>query len=223
MMMMLRDAFNTLLKRHNITCNNNTVHNMSMRHQYQHQSSFKQLWCEAVAPLVMDAFAIYLWATPLTTSLVSRAPLGSIGTTVAIAFLVFIGNMVIHPRRCIHFHAKTNIAENPLFRALWLYTCADAVSHSTGGTGAVMSFTIVVFLPLIYARVPASLAACSALYATAFFVLTIARAVVIQVEPPESSSFIGGGVLNSTLQSTLDSTLQSTLDSTLQSTLDSTL
>jgi len=217
---MLGDAMNTRLNRQNSTDDTNTTavphtHTHSTIRQPEQKSEKIITWCEVVAPLVMDAFATFLWATPLTTSMLAHAPMGSLGTTVVIALLVFLVNMAIHPH-ARRFIARTNVSENSLFRAMWLYVCADAVSRSTGGTGDAMSFTVVAFIPLLYNRVPASLAACSALYATAFFALTATRYVLIQFETPqqqsstrvlESSTIIGGNLIDSgdLLISNLDS------------------
>ena len=87
-----------------------------------------------------------------------------------------------HTRR---FHATTNVSENPLFRALWLYVCRHRVSHHRGDGCCHVRHRCGIYTT--HNRVPASLAACSAL-CNCLFALSAAHSFLRQCEPPQSRS-----------------------------------
>lgn len=149
-------------------------------------ASIKELWIEGVTPLLLEAFAIHLWVPPIANSLISTRPMiaGSHALTLAVigsvvAIFTFLVNLWIHP----HTHsilAKTGVGESPLFRSVWVFICACAVSRYTGNDG-IMQFTVVTILPLVYVRVPEQLASCAAVYAGIFSILCICHHIALFV------------------------------------------
>ena len=135
---------------------------------------FREVWIDDLTPIMIDAFALYIWATPFITRLLS-----TVGTTVwwyvatvmVIAMLTFTVNLAAHKH--IHWlHSDLRVCESPLFRSVWLFAAMSTVTRHTEG-GGVLPFTIVTFLPLVYVRISPLLPPVTALYATGFFVCTI--------------------------------------------------
>jgi hypothetical protein len=132
--------------------------------------------------LVLEAFAMHLWVTPISNNLMNNSPLilnSSVITLLVISLIAssftFGVNVCIYP----YLHRildTTNVSESPLFRAVWVFICAASVTRYTGTVG-MMQFTIVTFVPLIYIRVPDKLASCSAVYALIFLVITAAHTI----------------------------------------------
>ena len=159
--------------------------------------SFMQIWMEGVTPLVLDAFVMHIWATPLIRGLINGAPMNSgVGETVSIvtvaALLTLVVNVCIHPH-VLRFHRTTGICDSPLFRAIWIFSSAAATRRYIGG-GTVMSFTIITFLPLIYIRPPPHLPVVSSLYGLLFFCLSAGRSFLMlfrqeSVGPTMDTSF----------------------------------
>ena len=133
-----------------------------------------ELWIEWVTPLILDTFSIYLTANPITTNLVETLPLNAGGTTPLLAVfggvMTFALNMFMIPyvRRFVH---ETGVSDTPLFRSVWLFICACAVNRYTA-SNSIMTFTVVTFIPYVYIRVRHQLAACAAVYALIFLLLT---------------------------------------------------
>ena len=142
------------------------------------RKSFAQMCIEGITPLVLDAFVMHIWATPLIRSLINGAPTDS-GTsetfaivTVA-AILTFTVNICMHPY-VLKFHRITSVSDSPMFRAIWIFSSAAATRRYSVGSPA-LSFTIVAFLPLVYVRIPHHLRVASALYGFVFFCLSAGR------------------------------------------------
>jgi hypothetical protein len=130
------------------------------------------LWVEGISPLVIEVFVIYVWSTPLTTNILqtsysSDIKIETVFILFVLALLTFALNVCIYPYLTT-IHDTTNISHSPLFRSVWTFTCAVFIRMSTGIVG-IIPLTILVFLPLIYVRVPRPLASISAIYAVIFF------------------------------------------------------
>lgn len=145
-----------------------------------------ELWRVCIAPLVLDAFTMYLWAPPLISSLLNRPTInGHIpninpNTTpiiVIITMLTFFINVRIAPY-IKSLHGIVDVTNSPLFRSLWVFVCTTAITRYTGAID-IMSFAVVVFLPLIYVRVPQGINSVSAIYALMFLTLTIGRSILM--------------------------------------------
>jgi hypothetical protein len=137
-------------------------------------ASLKELCVEGVVPLLLDAFSMQLWLMPLVDSIMGSIPMGASATAstlcvaIILAVVTFVLNVSVYPH--LHpFLAHSRVGDSPLFRAVWVYTCAAAVTRYTGGAG-VMSFSIVTFVPFVYVRVPDILPVFASLYACVFFV-----------------------------------------------------
>jgi hypothetical protein len=136
-----------------------------------------------LAPLVLDAFAIHLWASPYTSCLIS----GSwTGTWVGIAVITFAVSFasVYH---AAHIHNRTGLVENALFRAAWLFTATKSVKNRIGS--GVLPLVLVAFLPLIYVRVAPDLPSVAAIYAILYFLLTGSRGTQVTAVCGNSSAF----------------------------------
>ena len=143
------------------------------------QPSIIEIWIEGFAPLVLDAFSIYLVTNTTTTSFVETLN----GTTQPLLFvaistgaLTFAMNMFMMPY-IRQFVNETGVGDAPLFRSVWLFICATAVTQHTATTG-IMTFTIVTFIPYIYIRVRHQLAACAAVYALVFLLFVVRNSVL---------------------------------------------
>lgn len=136
-----------------------------------------ELWVEGATPLVLDAFAVHLITTPFATSLINAINLNTGGTTrplLLIAALMVSVTFTMHlltHQYMRRFVNETGVCGNPLFRAVWVFICANFVTGFTTG-GGVMPFTIVAFVPFIYIRVRDQLAACASVYALVFLLFT---------------------------------------------------
>jgi len=140
-------------------------------------ASLYEFWSEGATPLIIDAFEISLWATPLIGSIVSSIPPGSSETKGVAIALMLVMTFLLNWRLISigrYFHTKLNICDSPIFRCGWIFICALAVSRYTGGKD-VSSFTVVAFLPLVYTRTSAHLPSCISFYALAFFILLTYR------------------------------------------------
>jgi hypothetical protein len=151
----------------------------------------KELWVESITPLVLEAFAIHLWATPIANSLMDKIP-----TILTLEIVLFVTCATFGVNLCIHpyvhrFLAKPSLSDSPLFRSVWIFICASAVTRYTG-TGGIMQFTLVALLPLVYVRVPHLLASCAAVFALLFLVLVAVHNIAFffaeRPSPPESLS-----------------------------------
>ena len=156
--------------------------------------SIEARWSEGVTPLVLDAFQIYVWAAPLTHSILACVEPGS-DKTHACMVLLMLGttlllNCAVLPN-ARWFHTRTGVMDSTLFRAGWVFICACAVARYTGG-GGVTGFAVVAFLPLVYVRVSGSLTGWAALYAVAFFALTLSRSV-LEPSPPGAGRLLWHG------------------------------
>jgi hypothetical protein len=144
---------------------------------HERDAGLYELWSEGVTPLIIDAFEICLWATPLVGSIVSSISpenneMRVVAVTLILAMTFFMNWQLVSVGR--YFHAKASICDSPIFRCGWIFICALAISRYTGGAD-VSCFTIVVFLPLVYTRVSTHLPSCISFYALIFFVLLLYR------------------------------------------------
>ena len=136
-------------------------------------TGFREIWSHSLTPLVIDAFTLYMWATPFTTHL-----LATVGTTagwyvttvMTVAMLTFTVSIVTY-KHVNWLHEEVGVSESPLFRSVWLFAAMGTVVRHVGGVG-VLPFTLVTFLPLVYVRISPLLPPITALYATGFFICT---------------------------------------------------
>jgi len=160
----------------------NNIHNTMYLRETRHP--LLRIWMDGFTPLVLDAFVMHIWATPLISCLINGASASSNGTfttsiVLVAAALTFTVNIYIHPH-LPHLHQKLGVCDSPLFRSIWIFASAAAVGRYTGD-GGILSFTVVTFIPLLYVRVSFVLPAVSALYATLFFALTAGRSLLVFV------------------------------------------
>jgi hypothetical protein len=142
----------------------------------------EELWVEGITPLVLEAFAIFIWTTPMTNSFLGKVPaiadsymLTALLTALFVSVYTFLLNICIHPY--VHtILARTSVCDSPLFRTIWIFICAYTATRYTGAPG-IMQFTIVTLVPLIYVHVSDKLAAYSAIYASAFLILGVGHGV----------------------------------------------
>ena len=144
--------------------------------------SFVQMWIEGITPLILDAFVMHIWATPLIRSLINGAPVSSnetetFGIVSVAAILTFTVNVFIHPH-VLRFHKTTSVSDSPMFRAIWIFSSAVATRRYSVGSPA-LSFTIITFLPLIYIRIPPYLRVVSSFYGLVFFCLSAGRSCLM--------------------------------------------
>ena len=144
-------------------------------------------WSEGVTPGILDGFEVYLWASPLTSNILAFVEPGHDKLCACIVLLLLSLTLALNLAILANaeaFHLRTGVADSSLFRAGWVFICACAITRYTGERGGVTAFAVVVVLPLVYVRVSGSLTGCTALFAIAFFVLTLSRSVL---EPSSST------------------------------------
>lgn len=151
------------------------------------QPPIEKHWSEGITPCVLDAFQVYVWASPITSSILASVEPGRDTACACIVLLLLVLTLALNLAILANaeaFHVRTGVADSTLFRAGWVFICACAITRFTGHGGGVTAFAVVAVLPLVYVRVSGSLTGCSALFAIAFFVLTVARSVL---EPSSST------------------------------------
>jgi hypothetical protein len=146
---------------------------------------YLETWIDGVTPLVLEAFAIYLTVNQCIVNLVREIPLNGSGPTLQIVIismsmgaLTFAINMVTlkHIRK---FVCDRQLGDVTLFRSVWVFICAHAITPFTETTG-IMPFAIVTVIPFVYIRVNQHLAACSAVYALIFLFFVVRNSFVVE-------------------------------------------
>ena len=158
------------------------------RHASYAGQPIERHWSEGITPCVLDGFEVYLWASPITSSILASVEPGHNIWCVCIVLLLLSLTLTLNLAILSNaeaFHVRTGVEDSSLFRAGWVFICACAITRYTGDRAGVTAFAVVVVLPLVYVRVSGSLTGCTALFAVAFFVLTLSRSML---EPSPSST-----------------------------------